>query len=419
METALIKTGAAIGNIGTLDLRGATEDTISRIKTIGNVGVILYSPGTASMIGKVTIGNIDNMVEIPDDVDIQIQSGPMTITRSTFSQKGAPQYLLILGPLTVDADVQTEDIEEGLGWAIVAGPVIYPEHLGGSFQGKLKKVMGPQFPYPSGHPTRFRIGNVTLDEAGLNALEDHTTLVVMGNIDIPSVLPDGLIERKIGTIALLGNLEYPEENGATLLSHMDSHFGMGNMTRIPAGHERIDRPLSLDPYRLAAEKGQRLFCKKRVVVTADVEPEMIESGLQSLVAQWHVICPGALRNALAPRCSALTTPVLYYDGALWLIDNAQTLHASRFDFLEGQATLVVTGSLDIDPEIEPDTLFNRLNRVHNLGLITCSSGQMGALQARLGADEGTLELRKEKTDEEDLEKEEQSGAIGNAGYLKL
>ena len=49
-----------IGNVGILDMRTATEESIDRIAKIGNVGSILCSPETKQYVTKLQIGNADN-----------------------------------------------------------------------------------------------------------------------------------------------------------------------------------------------------------------------------------------------------------------------------------------------------------------------------------------------------------------------
>ncbi len=63
---------------------------------------------------------------------------------------------------------------------------------------------------------------------------------------------------------------------------------------------------------------------------------------------------------------------------------------SPLNYLEGKATVLVSGELRIDPEIAPLVLADRFHIVHNLGDIRCTPGQMGAIEARLGIHEGEL-----------------------------
>jgi hypothetical protein len=114
------------------------------------------------------------------------------------------------------------------------------------------------------------------------------------------------------------------------------------------------------------------------------------------------------------KCDPLKTKVTFYEGELWLVDDERSLPASRFDYLEGKATLVVDGVLSVDPELDPKLLASRLAKVHNFGVIHCTPAQMGALQARLGAHDGVIDSPSQVE-----EKEENPNVIGNANYLAL
>ena len=120
---------------------------------------------------------------------------------------------------------------------------------------------------------------------------------------------------------------------------------------------------------------------------------------------------------MAQKCDVLKTRTIFYEGKLWLVDDATELVPSRFDFLEGKATLVVRDLLTIDPEIDLKVLAEGLDKVHNFDTIRCTPGQMGAIQARMGIDEGSL-IDSTKKEEEKEEKKDEN-RIGNAGHLKL
>ena len=66
--------------------------------------------------------------------------------------------------------------------------------------------------------------------------------------------------------------------------------------------------------------------------------------------------------------------------------------------------------LTIGADIDPRVLADRLSKVHNLGEIRCTPDQMGAVQARLGINEGELV---------DSTQAEAADAGSNIGYLTL
>jgi hypothetical protein len=132
-----------------------------------------------------------------------------------------------------------------------------------------------------------------------------------------------------------------------------------------------------------------------------------------------ILCPTALKDVLAKKCNLLENRVVFYEGELWLVDDERELKASRFDYLEGKATLVVTGEATIDGEMDPKVLADRLAKVHNLGLIRCTPEQMAAIEARLGMRDG--DLRDSTPSEEPEPDEEPDGVtyIKNAACLAL
>ena len=79
---------------------------------------------------------------------------------------------------------------------------------------------------------------------------------------------------------------------------------------------------------------------------------------------------------------------MFYRGELWLVEDETEVVPSRFEFMEGNATLVVRGEFSVSPEVEPKTLADRLEAVHNFGEIYCSQDQMGAIQSRMRTSEG-------------------------------
>jgi hypothetical protein len=110
---------------------------------------------------------------------------------------------------------------------------------------------------------------------------------------------------------------------------------------------------------------------------------------------------------------------VFYEGELWLVDDERELKASRFDYLEGKATLVVTGEATLEGAIDPKVLADRLAKVHNLGLIRCTPEQMAAIEASLGMRDGDL---KDSTVPEEPEPDEEADGvihIKNANYLTL
>ena len=113
------------------------------------------------------------------------------------------------------------------------------------------------------------------------------------------------------------------------------------------------------------------------------------------------------------KCNLLETKAVFYEGELWHIEDKSELLSSRFDYLAGKATLVVRDELHISPAIEPKLLAERLEKIHLFAEVYCTPEQMGAIQARLGINEGEL------IDPTRVEREVEEEGMGNIGHLAL
>ena len=145
-----------------------------------------------------------------------------------------------------------------------------------------------------------------------------------------------------------------------------------------------------------------------IQVDPGVDGADLDRALDALATEDLLLCPASLRDVLARKCNPLETRAIYHEGALWLVDGEATLTSSRLDYLEAGTTLVVTGELAIDGDVDAARLYQSFDRVHNLGEISCTADQRAALEARLGSGDG--EFR---------DTSEVRPASGHIGYLTL
>jgi len=106
-----------ISNVGTLDIRNASPETIAQIGKVGNVGMILYSPETAPLLASMNIGNMGMSVEAA--ADAQVITGELEIDSAYIANQPKPPELLVLGRLIIKPEVTAEEIENGLGKLVV------------------------------------------------------------------------------------------------------------------------------------------------------------------------------------------------------------------------------------------------------------------------------------------------------------
>lgn len=400
--------GRRIGNVGVLDLRTATEATVGEIKRISNAGVVIYSPETAYLLPRLNIGNMGSTIEISGDVKMRM--GPELFSRDSFKNQPEPLNLLLMGPLTIQPDVPASDIEQGLGSLVVAGPILCPEHLAGAIESKIRQLAGPLQIY---HYEKLIDGNLTLDQASLHGLEDNSEISLTGKLLMPELLPNDLLSQKIRKIEVFNKVVCREENAPTLLPRLDNRGRSAKITIVPTGFELVQTELQLDAALIETLPNRKLYCTNRVQIEADVEANVLDQALESLISTDLLICPAGLKRTIARKCNLLNTQAIFYNDELWLNDTDLSLSAARFDYLQGKATLVNFGDITIASDVEPKTLADWLDKVHNFGDIFGTPQQLAALQARLGTNEGDFITLS------DTESGEDSGSIGNVGHLKL
>lgn len=408
MKDTSIEPGTVIGNANILDLRKATAETIASISRIGNVNVLLYSRETAPLIQKLNLGNVNVTVEVPQDA--QAVTGQVVISHEYLAGRDHPIFLVVTGQVLVKPDVTPEEVEASIAGLVVVGQIVCPEPVMGAIQAKTAQLLGQSNAYPASG--RLITGSLTLDETFLKGLEEGSELVILGSLRLPEVLPGELIEKKIAQLHVNGGIRVHQANAELIQARLAN--GAGKMTIIPEGYTLVSKPLVLDDTVLAALPSPNLFCLERVEVDPSTSPELLDERIEQITVKDVLLCPAAMKGVMSRKCNILETKAIFYDGALWLVDGSEQLSAYRFEYLDGKATLVVTGELVVDEALEPGVLASRLAKVYNMGAIMCTPGQKGALQARLGLNEGII-----GTSEGTGEPEEGARYLGNVNHLVL
>lgn len=385
------KMGKVIGNVGHLDLRNASEESIAQIRRIGNVGAVLYSPETAHLLPRLNIGNVGGTLCVPQDA--KIVTGEAKFDHSYPGALKEPISLVIVGQL------------------FVVGQVVCPQSLMGAINGKMAEMTGQMLTY--GENAHFHMGQLTIDKDYLQGLEDGAEVHVLGKVNMPQILDEALLKTKLAKLQVLGKIQCREENMATLRAALVASTQQPKISFVPAGFEAIDRRLDLNNTTLPALPSRQFYCTRLVVVDGEVEAKALDAALDALVITRLLIAPTALKEVLVKKCNMLETKAVFYEGELWHIEDKSELLSSRFDYLAGKATLVVRDELHISPAIEPKLLAERLEKIHLFAEVYCTPEQMGAIQARLGINEGEL------IDPARVEREVEEEGMGNIGHLAL
>ena len=399
-------TKKTIGAVNVLDLRKATPETLGSIGRIENTNVVVTSPRTAELFRDITLKGVNTAVTVPDEAEVQLTMGPVTLTARHFEEQKKPTYFVAMGPILVEPGVPAEEIDAKVVGIVSMGPLVCPETLAGVIQSKSTQAMGPLLPYPSDAILVHK--GLELDDAFLESLDDGTVLFVFGPLRATNRLSGDLMKRKIKGLSVQGTVLVAEENRSMLQAVLAG--GSRRITVIPTGFRYRSGSLVLDDPTLTSLTEEKVFATGNIIIDAKVTAETFRRGIRGLEAMGLILCPESLRASLSDVCDLLENRVVFYRGELWVFDAEQVLRASRFEYLEGKATMVVTGELRIEQDIAPKTLADRFEAVHNFGEIVCSSEQIGALEARMGIAEGELTTPDEV---------EESPTVYDMGYTNI
>jgi hypothetical protein len=372
-------------NIGVLDIRDAAGKDLGKVNMV-NVGHVLHTPETFELVKGGKRVNVGQFIDANKAARVLLS--PTTFNTEFFNQQDGLLELLAFGPVMVDWNTSSEAIQKGLNRLdVFGGPLICPRHLLGILQSKIHHQNGEIIVYER-VDARIVMGKLVLDENYLNSLEDSSELIVVGALKIQDVLDNGTLQQKIKRLYVQGRITCHEENAGLLDSIVAAN--RHKMKIIPAGYTLVEKPLTINTLALDSFKNPKLYCTEWVRIDSDVSPEMLNKNLDALISEEQVYCPIRLKDIIMKKCDWLKTNVELYAGELWVIEDVRHLPVYAFDHLTDVATIVVLGEMKIDPEIKPETLIEKLDKVHNLGSILCTPEQMGAIQSLLGSNEGRL-----------------------------
>ncbi|MEQ8169689.1 MAG: hypothetical protein ABRQ38_12430, partial [Candidatus Eremiobacterota bacterium] len=169
-----------IKNVGVLDIRNASEESIKDILTIGNVGTIIYNSKTASILSKLNIVNLGSSIEVPDKCCIY--TGQVYISHNMIQAHTSPVTMVVTGQLVFLSDVTEEDIEKSIDRIVITGQILCQEKILLSLQSRLTHMTGQLLSYRDG--TEVITGTLVFDNSYLNSLKSPVSLMVFGKINL-------------------------------------------------------------------------------------------------------------------------------------------------------------------------------------------------------------------------------------------
>jgi hypothetical protein len=397
-----------LGNVNVLDLRKTSKETFDSLGLIKNVNIILVSDETASYLPGIPAKNLNAVAHVPSNVEVQTCMSHLTLNANFLAGFREPKFLLIMGHAVVEADVPPELIQEKIEGMVIMGKLVCPEALIGTLQSKTTLLMGKTVSYPQ--DAILVTKSLTLDDAFLSGLPDASKLVVTGSLRVLDEVSDAMIERKLHSLQVERSILCRQEHVLAVKAKLDPG---STVLVVPTGHRLIEGMLTLDPMTLESLDAAQLFCMGDILISEDVKADSFQNAVSALRSLGVIACPSRLKDVLKTKCDMLGNRVVLYEGAMWYVDNDRELLPEQFEYVEGSMTILNRADLKIGTGVAPQTILDRVDRIHNLGDIICQPEQIPAIEARLGLRDGEVVQQKPEPEDED------APTIGNANYLVL
>ncbi len=393
------------GNIGVLDIRNATEKTVSQIN-FGNIGVVIHNRETSVLLNNLSSGNIGGTVEV--EGEFKFITGEISLNKQNNNSGEFRGNILLTGKMIIGNDVTPEDIEKQLGSLLMIGTVVTPKSLQTSIQKKIINFTGKIESYPDGFHVR---SGLRLSNEILKSLNDNSNIAVLGAIKAIDEIDEDLFRKKISSIYLTGKIFGYEKNVGLINSvlHEESN---ANIDLVEDGYRVLEQNVLLERSTLEAWENHKLFCQANVEIKADVDVDLFRNKISALKVKGKIYCPDNIKALVNEKCGGVATNIITYKDNLLKIDDEYVLSPSTLKFLKGLITLVNLGELSIQKDVEAEALFDKFEKVYNYGEIMLHGDQMGAIQAKISENHGDIV-------DVDQKKSEARTGIGNIGYLKL
>ncbi len=399
-----------IKNVGAVDIRFASEETLKNISSISNTGVVLYSKRVKPFMNNISITNAGMVEELSEDYEIEI--GNIEITKNSLEVLDKPLKKMVVGILTVTEDVTPELIKDKIGGLYNVGIIECPKELIGYLKTKVVKNAGMVREIEK---NKVRIqGKKDITNQWLNSLEDNSNLDVMGVVSIINDIDVDLFNKKINKIELMGVARLRESYQAMFETKAKDGI-KGRITIIPDNCLILKAWQEIDTVTLKRYKAERLFSRSCIIINPEVEPADIDNGIEAILAAKRIYVPKHILDSLIAKVNE-DIEITSFEGKLLVNSGDRTITQLELQYAPNAYYIVNNGDLIFADDINPDTFVEKINKIDNFADIEVKEELFGLVQMKLNINKGEVintSLEKEEDIEEDVD------VVSNMGYYKL
>jgi hypothetical protein len=255
--------------------------------------------------------------------------------------------------------------------------VLVPESLMAAAVGIPMDDVAMVVPVPDGVEVRVHTGALVMGgEALADPAVEQATLLVTGTLVLTSpvqkvayrqVIVMGLVLAPSGSESALGA-------GLTRVTGSVDYYPYveGQEVRVSTGQVRADGELFANP---TGGPDDVLVVAGQLIVTGPVA----KLGYRRVVVAGQMLAPRDSQKVLGPA-TAVKGQLLWYSGQPRFFVGKERFGRSFFELLDRPLTLALVGSFEIDPDVAPELLRDKVSEIVLIGKLIVPSQLVGVLQ---------------------------------------
>lgn len=395
-------------NIGTLDLRKATDEDFRAIESIENIGILIATEQQMPLLGSVKQSNIGSMITLADGVQLVMQNGAYKLSKKMLETMENQICLVVNGKLTIEPIHDTLLLNK-IYRGTVNGRVVIMEDDFGVLAGKFQ-VNGDTLIYKSGE--RLVEGKFELIDDNLYGVAAGTHLAVSHLIALDA-FDESLFNETFENIRILGSLVVSRDNIKKIAGKVENYLEIEKHVISPE-YQYFDK-LTLDVHTLNQLKSRKLYIKGKLSV--EVSAAEVMEKVTGIICNTLEVNQADSSDILSIIEKVESVKVLDSDA----VTNTSAMKITDYYLNTLKSlSLINYGSLKFDESITPDMLEEKLVKIENFGVIKCPENLYGIIMQKVKVNHGVIKAIDPNKEVERQENEKPSTqVISNLGTYEF
>ena len=392
-------------NIGTLDLRKASQEALASIEFIENVGTVLLTIGQEAFANHIKQKNIGSVHTLPNHVKVITHNGLYTLSHDVMEALDGKVFFMINGTLKIE-DLKAMEIENKIYKILVNGKVVAKEKDYGVLS-SLIDINGESMTYKN-HETYIE-GDFSLEDDELYGIKEDSHLIM----DTLKVLKDfdfELFNSRIKNIRVRRHIIVRKDLLQKVAQKIENYSNVPK-TVVKEGYTYYDE-LSLKKENLYGIQSKKIH----VGGTLKVEslPDALEGFLEKIICKKLEVKESDLQ-AIKPLLETVENikvinPNVKSNYSNFII-NEESLESFKPLKLENYGKTIVSEGLS------KDLISDQIEWIINYGSIQCSEDQYGVLMNKIKENCGSVKIIEKKSQE--ISQDAEDGVISNLGSYEF